>query len=222
MFFISNFIYTAVLSLPIMMLAPLDMDYKEVREQKPWTLGLFGVEYRPQVIESLSGNIALGLNWDWRYQSFDSESLDISKVEAYESQQPYVEASNSSKLSFYASYYLKEESSFFISFISNITSVPFKYRVKSKDSYANDEDRTSMKFSVTYIGYGVGAGWHCIWESGLSILVGLDFTITAASFSHVDSKQSSFQSKVKDEVLNQYEDEHLFPLSSKFMLGYSF
>ncbi len=222
MFFISNFIYAAICSLPIVMFAPIDTNYREIRESKHFTVGILGAEYRPNIIESLSGAVGLGINWDPWYLSFDSDSLNAEKIDTYASQDPYIEVNKAHKISFYASYYLQEESSFYINFISNIVRVPFEYKIKSMDVYANSQDRTLMKFTTTYISYGVGIGWHCIWESGLSILAGIDFSITATSFSSVDSRQDGLSSKTKDLLLTQYEDEHLFPFSSKFMLGYSF
>ena len=222
MFFISNFVYAFICSLPIIMFSPQDTDYREIRETKHFTVGLLGAEYRPTIIESLSGGIGLGVNWDPWFLSFDSDSLNAEKIASYASQDPYIDVDRANKISFYASYYLQEESSFFISLIMNIVRVPFSYKVKSVDSYANVEDRSLMKFTTTYIGYGVGIGWHCIWENGLSILAGIDFSITATSFSSVDSRQDAVSNKTKDAILKQYEEEHLFPFSSKFMLGYSF
>ncbi len=57
MFFISNFIYTAICSLPIIMFAPKDTNYKEIRESKHYTVGILGAEYRPNFIESLAGGV---------------------------------------------------------------------------------------------------------------------------------------------------------------------
>ena len=115
MFFISNFVYAFICSLPIIMFSPRDTDHREIREDKQFTFGILGAEYRPNIIEPLAGSVGLGVNWDPRYLSFDSDSLNAEKIASYASQDPYIDVDRSNKISFYASYYLQEESSFYIS-----------------------------------------------------------------------------------------------------------
>ena len=51
----------------------------------------------------------------------------------------------------------------------------------------------------------------------------IDFTTTnSSSFSSVEYKNKLFSEASKDILLKKYEDENMFPISTKFMIGYSF
>ena len=210
-------------SLPIILLSPQDTNYREIRMEKKFTVGILGLEYRPSALESIAGNVGLGINWDPRYIVFeDTDRLSYTEIgTTYKDNK--IEADSGSKWSFYINYYLREDSSFYIGLLVNLIRVQLHYSESRAGVYGYSEESDMLDFYANYVTFGAGIGWHCIWENGISLLVGIDFTTNSSSFTKVKhTNDSLLKNDVKSKILEKYEDKHMFPVSSKLMVGFSF
>lgn len=201
-----------------------------VRDDKPLTVGLVGVSYRP------TGKIGLGTTYAGSGETNEKMSESSSGAGGIisfnskpdENETSYKERdvkTSYSVISPFAHYYPIDTSAFFVGVGASILSARSKFdeHTTGSTSLAPEYTEVEYKTNATYV--SVPVGWAWIWESGFSLSLdfGPRFRVNASSSYGNDGSAGSVAADKRD-ASKEYLDNRVpvMAIGGNSIIGWSF